>query len=600
MKTLLRPSAFLLALSLSFAFAGCSDPNTASKPASAVSTSSAAAEEYLSLPVNEQADEWWHNAIFYEIWPRSFYDTDGDGSGDFQGMTNKLDYLKGLGVNGIWLTPVFEAPSYHGYDFQDFYNVEADYGTMADFEHFIQQAHARDMKVILDLVLNHISDKHEWFIKSANKEPGYEDYFIWRDERPQSGWGQPWSSESNPAAVWHWNDTRKAYYYGAFGGSQPDLNLTKQVVIDELNKLATFWLEKGVDGFRLDAVRYAVEEGGYPLQADTQGTIDYWTIFSQHVKSIKPDAMLVAEAWADLKTVGRYRNEGKGLDSAFDFDFGNVIIDILNPAVKQSADFGTLGNSTLQQNRENLWANLNARKAAAPLHYFSPFLTNHDQNRIMLSLNNDFAKAKIAASLLMTTPGPLYLYYGEEIGVSQYKTGDDQYRRAIMQWSEEDSAGFNSTGEFWLDQAKWFPWMQNHQGWFANYWKTLQGTGVSVAAQAQDPSSLLNHYKRLISVRNSNPTLQLPDEIRYYPVDNKNVWLVENIGENVSEKKGEKKGEKNGEKTSVWVVINLNPQSAAEFSVPDNLRGERTERVTGENINLGERVNVPAAGVMIF
>ena len=142
--------------------------------------------------------------------------------------------------------------------------------------------------------------------------------------------------------------------------------------------------------------------------------------------------------------------------------------------------------------------------------------------------------------------------------------------------------------------------MQNHQGWFANYWKTLQGTGVSVAAQAQDPSSLLNHYKRLISVRNSNPTLQLPDEIRYYPVDNKNVWLVENIGENVSEKKGEKKGEKNGEKTSVWVVINLNPQSAAEFSVPDNLRGERTERVTGENINLGERVNVPAAGVMIF
>ncbi|WP_049629070.1 alpha-amylase family glycosyl hydrolase [Cellvibrio sp. pealriver] len=591
MKTLLRPSAFLLALSLSFAFTGCSDPNTASKPASAVSASSAAAE-YLSLPVNETANQWWHNAIFYEIWPRSFYDADGDGSGDFQGMTSKLDYLKSLGVNGIWLTPVFEAPSYHGYDFQDFYNVEADYGTMADFEHFIQQAHARDMKVILDLVLNHISDKHEWFIKSANKEPGYEDYFIWRDERPQSGWGQPWSSESNPAAVWHWNDTRKAYYYGAFGGSQPDLNLTKQVVIDELNKLATFWLEKGVDGFRLDAVRYAVEEGGYPLQADTQGTIDYWTIFSQHVKSIKPDAMLVAEAWADLKTVGRYRNEGKGLDSAFDFDFGNVIIDILNPAVKQSADFGTLGNSTLQQNRENLWANLNARKAAAPLHYFSPFLTNHDQNRIMLSLNNDFAKAKIAASLLMTTPGPLYLYYGEEIGVSQYKTGDDQYRRAIMQWSEEDSAGFNSSGEFWLDQAKWFPWMQNHQGWFANYWKTLQGTGVSVAAQAQDPSSLLNHYKRLISVRNSNPALQLPDEIRYYPVDNKDVWLVENIGENFSEK--------NGEKTSVWVVVNLNPQSAAEFSVPDNLRGERTEQVTGEKINVGERVSVPAAGVMIF
>lgn len=565
---------------------GCSNSETAptSSSNSSASSASSASAGYLSLAINENRTQWWHSTIFYEIWPRSFQDSDGDGSGDFKGMTSRLDYLQELGVKGIWLTPIFEAPSYHGYDFQDFYNVEADYGTMADFENFIAQAHKRDIKVILDLVLNHISDKHEWFIKSASKTPGYEDYFIWRDQRPASGWGQPWSAESNPAAVWHWNETRQAFYYGAFGSSQPDLNLTKQIVIDELNKLASFWLHKGVDGFRLDAVRYAVEEGGYPKQADTQGTIDYWTIFSQHVKSVKPDAMLVAEAWADLATIGKYRNNGKGLDSSFDFDFGTVVIDILNPAVKQTADFGTISTNHLQQSRESLWTNLTARKAAAPIQYFSPFLTNHDQTRIMYTLENDSAKAKIAASLLMTTPGTVYLYYGEEIGLSQYKTGDDQYRRAIMQWSDEDTAGFNTTGEFWLDQPQWFPWMENHQGWWANYWKTVKGTRKSVAAQMQDPQSLFNHYKRLITVRNANSTLQLPQEVRYYPVDNKDVWLVENIAAD----------------QSVWVVVNLNPTAAAELVVPMNLRGARTEQITGKELDLGERVSVPAAGVMIF
>jgi alpha-amylase len=564
---------------------GCSTSGPSSQnQAQAPATTAVSSAAYQSLVINEDANEWWHQAVIYEIWPRSFYDADGDGSGDFNGMTSKLDYLKDLGVSGIWLTPVFEAPSYHGYDFQDFYNVESDYGTMAEFENFVAQAHKRDIKVILDLVLNHISDKHDWFIKSANKEKGYEDYFIWRDERPASGWGQPWSSESNPAAVWHWNETRKAYYYGAFGSSQPDLNLTKQVVIDELNKLATFWLEKGVDGFRLDAVRYAVEEGGYPLQADTQGTIDYWTLFTKHVKSVKPDALLVAEAWADMKTIGRYRDNGEGLDSAFDFDFGTMVIDILNPQVKRSADFGTLGDNTMQQNRENLWANLQARKAAAPISYFSPFLTNHDQNRIMLSLDNDMSKAKIAASLLMTTPGTVYLYYGEEIGLSQYKTGDDQYRRAIMQWADEPSAGFNSTGNFWLDQGKWFPWAKNHEGWFANYWQGLQGKGLSVAAQSKDEQSLYNHYKRLIAVRNANPVLKQPTEVRYYPVDNTDVWLVEKVGKD----------------TSVWVLVNLNSTQEAKVTLPAELKGKRTEQLSRKKINLGKSLTLKPAEAMIF
>jgi len=552
-------------------------------PSSAGKTAQAPAQEYQSITTQEDTSQWWKSAIFYEIWPRSFQDSDGDGSGDFNGMTNKLDYLKDLDVTGIWLTPVFEAPSYHGYDFQDFYSVEADYGTMADFEHFVQESHKRGIKVILDLVLNHLSDKHDWFIKSANKTPGYEDFFIWRNDRP-TDWGQAWSPTPNPAAVWHWNETRKAYYYGAFGATQPDLNLTKQVVVDELNKLATYWLQKGVDGFRLDAVRYAIEEGKFPLQADTKGTIDYWTAFSQHVKSVKPDAMLVAEAWTGLDIVGKYRNNGKGLDSAFDFDFGYVLIDILNPKAAKSADFGTLSTVGLKQNRENLWMNLQKRKNAAPMTYFSPFLTNHDQNRIMYTLENDMAKAKISASVLMTTPGTLYMYYGEEIGMSQFKTGDDQYRRAIMQWSDEETAGFNTTGNFWLDQGKWFPWVKNHKGWWADYWHTLQGKGHSVAAQAADEDSLYNRYKRLIKVRNENSTLMYPEEIRYYPVKNIDVWLVENIS---------KKG-------TNWVVINLNPKKNATFAVPKALQGTRVDLLTGDKKVLGETVTLKPTETFIF
>jgi alpha-amylase len=179
----------------------------------------------IKMEVNRGIDRnWWHKTTFYEIWPRSFIDADGDGSGDFQGLIEGLPYLKELGVGGIWLTPVFESPSYHGYDFQDFYAVESDYGTMEDFKAFIDASHEHGIKVVLDLVLNHISDQHPWFIKSANKEPGYEDFFVWRDEMPTE-WGAAWEDTANPERVWNWHEGRGQYYYAAFSGSQPDINM---------------------------------------------------------------------------------------------------------------------------------------------------------------------------------------------------------------------------------------------------------------------------------------------------------------------------------------------------------------------------------------
>ena len=536
-----------------------------------------------SLTLEPATGRWWDRATVYEIWPRSFKDSDGDGNGDFNGMTSKLDYLQDFGVDAVWLTPVFEAPSYHGYDFQDFYSVERDYGTMADFERFVAEAHKRDIKVILDLVLNHISDEHAWFLKSARREPGYEDYFVWRDQRPE-GWGQAWSNQPNPEAVWHWNATRKAYYYGAFGGSQPDVNLKNPKVVDELDRLAAFWLKKGVDGFRLDAVRYAIEDGPLPQQADTQATIDYWTGFTQRVKAINPDALLVGEAWAALDITGRYRNGGRGLDAGFDFDFGNIVINLLNPDATRRADFGTLSDTDTGKKRESLWANLQQRAAAAPMGYFSPFLTNHDQNRIMHTLEGDAAKARIAASLLLTSPGTAYLYYGEEIGLSQYATGEDRYRRAPMQWTEDANAGFNASGRNWIDLRAPRGYRGDQGAWWSKYWKQQRGKGVSVAAQQADPQSLYRHYKRLLAVRRQNPNLQQPQTLHYHPVADANVWVLQ----------------AGGGVRDTWVVINLDPANSATLDVPEALRGERVEQLSGDKKTLGEQATLPPGQTWVF
>ena len=541
------------------------------------------APEQRTLTLEPAAGRWWDHATVYEIWPRSFKDSDGDGNGDFNGMTSKLGYLKDFGVDAIWLTPVFEAPSYHGYDFQDFYSVERDYGTMADFERFIAEAHKRDIKVILDLVLNHISDKHDWFLKSARGEPGYEDYFVWRDQRPE-GWGQAWSNQPNPEAVWHWNDTRKAYYYGAFGGSQPDVNLKNPKVVEELDRLAAFWLKKGVDGFRIDAVRYAIEDGPLSQQADTQATIDYWTGFTQRVKAINPDALLVGEAWAALETTGRYRNGGRALDAGFDFDFGNIVIDILNPNASRRADFGTLSDAEIGKKRDSLWANLQQRAAAAPMGYFSPFLTNHDQNRIMHTLEGDAAKARIAASLLLTSPGTAYLYYGEEIGLSQYATGEDRYRRAPMQWTDDANAGFNKSGRNWVDLRAPRGYRGDQGAWWSKYWKQQRGKGVSVAAQQADQHSLYRHYKRLLAVRRQNPNLQQPRTLHYHPVADADVWVLQASGQG----------------RDTWVVINLDPAKPATLDVPEALRGERVDQLSGESMRLDAQATLAPGQAWVF
>jgi len=493
----------LTALTLALALSAC-------KPAPQQTETVAAP---LAASATAESGPWWQDAVFYQIWPRSFYDTTGDGHGDFNGMTAKLPYLQELGINAIWLTPMFEAPSYHGYDFTEFYQVERDYGSMAEFEAFIQAADAKGIKVILDLVINHISREHEWFRKSAEGIAPYKDYFVWRKDLPAKGegWGYAWDSNDKPEAVWHFDERRGEYYYAAFGATQPDLNLEHPDVVAEMKKMAKFWLDKGVAGFRLDAVRFVMESGP-DGQADLPATIDYWRDFNAFVKSVNPEAYLVGEAWVDIPIAAKYWGNGEGLDQGFDFEVGYKIIGQLQQNAGNAAQFGTISGTQsgeLHPLQENLQRRLDS---SAPLAFFTPFLTNHDQDRVAFQLSGDRAtvlqKSKLAAAMLFSSPGTKYLYYGEEIGLTQAQSGHDVYKRAPMLWNIEAQAGFTAAPLSWVEQKEQFTVQ------FADWWpgflqQQLSAGGNTVAEQQAQPDSLWRLYQFLIAQKKQRPELKL-------------------------------------------------------------------------------------------
>ena len=539
----------LSALALAIMLTGCQSAPSLNNNTNNTETS--------QLNTKQQASPWWESAIFYQIWPRSFYDSDADGHGDFNGMTQKLPYLQELGVNALWLTPMFEAPSYHGYDFTEFYQVENDYGSMAEFEAFIKAADDKGMKVILDLVINHISSNHEWFQRSAKQQAPYADYFIWRDDMPKagSGWGHAWSNNDQPDAVWHWNETRQQYYYGAFGASQPDLNLRHPDVVAEMEKMAKFWLDKGVAGFRLDAVRFAME-GGADAQADTDETIAYWQHFNQYVKSVDPEAYLVGEAWADIPVAAKYFGEGKGLDQGFDFEVGYKILGLLKPDVSGEAQFGTM-QSNQQVNTVDanvLKQNLQQRiDSIAPLDFFAPFLTNHDQERVAYQLAEHDDKAKLAAAMLFSSPGTPYIYYGEEIGLTQGGTGHDVYKRAPMQWNNSNQAGFTQAQTSWVEQAELFG--DNYTQWWPEFLaQQINAADRNVKTQQAQSDSLWRLYQHLIVLKKQRPELGIKGSYELTQHDNGLVEITREL---------------NGSKSMFILNLTANPQSISSIKRDD-------------------------------
>ena len=427
----------------------------------------------LALGAGAQAQDaavpWWNERVFYEIFVRSFYDSDGDGVGDLQGVIEKLDYLNDgdptttddLGITGIWLMPVAEALSYHGYDTLDYQQIEQDYGTAEDFQQLMAAAHERGIAVIVDLVINHTSVEHPWFVMSAAEPQGaYGDYYVWAEDSP---------------GTTGWHELSGRAYYGWFWGGMPDLNYTNPAVTDEMHEIARFWLEEmGVDGFRLDAIKYIIEEGGQ-LES-TPATLDWLADFHAHVEAVKPDALMVGEVYSGSLEVEKYVPEA--VDIAFEFDLAAMMIDSVRRRSSQSV-------LAIQQRALELY----------PPGQYAAFLTNHDQNRVMTELRGDVRAAKLAASILLTNPGVPFIYYGEEIGMSGQKP--DERIRTPMQWTDEaETAGFSAR----------MPW----QPLDANYAR------ANVAQQDDDPESLLNHYRQLVHLRNAHPALQHGE-----------MWLVE-------------------------------------------------------------------------
>ncbi len=399
---------------------------------------------------------------------RSFADGDGDGIGDFKGLTAKLDYLNDgdpstttdLGVGGLWLMPIAESPSYHGYDVTDYRRVEPDYGTRADLDAFLAAAHERGIKVIVDLVLNHTSNQHPWFTDAGKDLGDPANYYLWSDSNP--GWLGP-----SGQVAWHELDGR--YYYGVFSDAMPDLNLRSGLVTGALEDVARFWLaDVGVDGFRLDAAKHLIEDGP-DAQTNTPETHEWLAGFKASVDGVNPDAMLVGEVWDPASIAGGYVPDS--LDLTFDFGLAGAY------------------RTALQNGRAApIRTALGDTAAAWPANQAASFLTNHDQTRIMTELRGDPASAKLAAFLLLTGPGTPFLYYGEEIGMTGTKP--DERIRTPMRWTADPATAGFTTGTPWEALSDDDP------------------ATVNVEAQAADRDSLLATYEDLVRVRGQQAALR--------------------------------------------------------------------------------------------
>lgn len=422
--------------------------------------------EAIDQPVIEDEMGWWNEVVFYEIFVRSFKDSDGDGIGDFQGIISQLDYLNDgdpsstddLGIGGIWLMPIMPSPSYHGYDVTNYQQVNPDYGTLADFEQLLEECHQRGIHVVIDFVINHTSSEHPWFLSAQDPASGFRNWYVWEDTRP--GKSGPWGQTS-------WYEANGSYYYAPFWSGMPDLNYYEQMVTKAMYNATQYWLDLGVDGFRVDAARYLFEDA--ISQQDTKSSIAWFQDWREFYTTINPTAYTVGEVWTDTQVIAKYNEPTRGMQEYFMFDLAADILGGIyspDPSRIMKSYLDTLEYFPDQQ--------------------FATFLTNHDQQRVASYFSERLQPQKLAAFVYLTGPGTPYIYYGEEIGMIGGKP--DELIRKPMQWSAEANAGF-SDAEPWQDLA---------EGW----------EETNVETENEDPESLLNWYKYLINTRNQLPALQ--------------------------------------------------------------------------------------------
>jgi len=412
----------------------------------------------------------WPYGVNYEVFIRSYADSNGDGIGDFNGLAAKLDYLKELGVGGIWLMPIMPSPTYHKYDVVDYKAVDPEYGSQEDFQNLVEEAHKRGIRILVDLIVNHTGSDHPWF-KSAmeSKESPYRDYYVWanKDSIREQMSKKTTSLDSDNITQWHAvnGDTLSEHYYGFFYGGMPDLNLDNQKVRQEFIDIGKYWLgEMNVDGFRLDAAKHI-----FPTDRATDNH-EFWIWFREEMQKIKPDVYLVGEVWSKAEDVAPYL---KGLPALFNFDMGYAI----TSAVRSGKD--TIGLISKYKDINDYYTKSTNEFIDAT------FLKNHDQNRILSELDANQNKARVAAGILFTLPGTPYVYYGEEIGMLGVKP--DEYIREPFRWDYDAKDKMQTS-------------------WESPKYST-DDTVMPLSKQKNDPASLYNFYKRFIQYRNSSKAL---------------------------------------------------------------------------------------------
>ncbi len=476
---------------------------------------------------------WWKEAVIYQIYPRSFQDSDGDGVGDLRGIIRRLDYLQQLGVTVIWLNPCYPSPQVdNGYDISDYCAIAPEFGTMADFEELLRELHARGMKLVMDLVVNHTSDQHPWFMQSrSSKDNPYRDYYIWRKGKN----GAPpnnWASHFTPSA-WEYDAATDEYYLHLFAKEQPDLNWENPKVRQEVHKLMRFWLDKDIDGFRMDVINMIKKPEGLPdsqlppstaegfsfdsdLYANNPGLVDFFREMKTEVLS-RYDVMTVGETARVTPEIAlQYVGEPERLLSM-----------IFHFQIVELRDQFTWGKFKAIQRK---WVNALWGKG-----WGSQYLQNHDQARCVSVYGDDGAyreqSAKMLATLLHTLPGTPYVYQGEELGmcntpftdisqfndinakfdyeemVAQGKTPQEalavlnrysrDHARTPMQWDATPNAGF-TTGKPWLMVNPNYP-------------------QINAARQMQDEDSVWNYYRALMALRKAHPVMVYGSWTEYEP-----------------------------------------------------------------------------------
>ncbi|SFR51349.1 glycoside hydrolase family 13 protein [Halorubrum sodomense] len=473
---------------------------------------------------------WWKESVVYQIYPRSFNDSDGDGIGDLRGITQKADYLDELGIDVVWLCPVYDSPQEdNGYDIRDYRAIDPEFGTMADWEALRDALHDRDVRLVMDLVVNHTSAEHEWFQRSRREEAGYEDYYHWVEGSPDEP-PNNWESFFGGSA-WSYDETRGAWYLHLFHGNQPDLNWRNPRVRESVTELIRWWLDKDVDGFRMDALNPLSKPAGYPdgdPDGDVVGEEQFFNgprleeYLSEIVETTSGrDAMTVAEmSHTDVDTAASYLgDDGVGLGMLF--QSAHMEVDAGPDGIWDPSGPGEFDLPTFKRVMDRCQEGLRGRG------WNAVFLGNHDQPRIVSRFGDDGEyrreSATLLATFLLTLSGTPYVYQGDEIGMTNAafesldeiddvetigavealtrRDGVDSFAdvahlvnywsrdhaRTPMQWSDEAHAGFT-------DGDPWFPVNDNYGE-------------INVEKERSREDSVWHYYRRLIELRHDTDAL---------------------------------------------------------------------------------------------